>query len=140
MATAMMARLAAWLETNGTALGLREVRSDGRDPAALPAASLRLLGSGGHGPLSEQELELKLSLAGARPAELTAALSELTALARAQLSRFCLEQTELRSLRWLETAYPRPTELPGGPVLASSVSRLGLTMLSGSTAAGEVNA
>lgn len=138
MPTAMITRLADWLEAESAALGLREVRADGAEPASLPAAGLRLLSSGGQAPLCEQELELRLSVSGARPAELTAALSTLTAAVRARLSRFCLEQPELRSLRWLETSYPRPAELPGGPVIASSLSRLGLTLLSGTSGSGEV--
>jgi hypothetical protein len=134
MATTIISRLSAWLQQESSGLGLREIRADGREPAALPAASLRMISSGGREPLIEQELELKLTISGARPADLAGALSELTALLRSRISRFCLEQTELRSLRWLETQYPRPVELPGGPVLASSVTRLGLTLLSGSVA------
>lgn len=138
MATTILSRLSAWLTDESSGLGLREIRADGREPAALPAASLRMISSSGREPLIEQQLELKLTIAGARPAELAAALSELTALVRSRISRFCLEQTELRSLRWLETQYPRPTELPGGPLLASSVTRLGLTLVSGTVATEEL--
>ena len=106
--------------------------------ASRPAVVLRLVGSTGNAPLVEQELELRVLAAGARPAELLARLSELTAGIRARISYFCLQQPELRSIRWLETQYPRPAELAGGPVLAASVSRLAMTAIAAS--AGEVSA
>ncbi|MCB1216430.1 hypothetical protein KDL44_03505 [bacterium] len=138
MPTTIIARLSAWLQQEAGGLGLREVRMDGREPAAHPAVVLRLVGSTGNAPLVEQELELRVLAAGARPAELLARLSELTAGIRARISYFCLQQPELRSIRWLETQYPRPAELAGGPVLAASVSRLAMTAIAAS--AGEVSA
>ncbi len=129
MAMPITGRLAAWLQQEAGGLGLREVRSDGREPTAHPAAVLRLLRSGGQYPIAEQEIELRIITAGARPAQLAEQLSGLTTSLQARLSRFCLEQPELRSIRWLETRYPRPRELPGGPLLASSISRLGMTLL-----------
>lgn len=130
MATTITARLAAWLQQEAGGLGLREVRPDGRDPAAHPAVVLRMLSAGGTEPVSRQELELRIVAAGSRPDDLREQLARLTAALRSRLARFCLEQPELRSIRWLETSYPRPEGLAGGPVLASSVSRIGLTVVS----------
>ena len=138
MATTIISRLGAWLQQEAGGLGLREVRTDGRDPTAHPAAVLRLVEAAGGYPVSEQQLELRILAAGARPAQLMQELSSLTMQLRSRISRFCLEQPELRSIRWLATDYPRPADLPGGPVLGSSVTRLGLTLIADN--AGEVHA
>ncbi|MCB1186938.1 hypothetical protein KDL29_07195 [bacterium] len=138
MATTIISRLTAWLQQEAGGLGLREVRSDGLDPAAHPAAVLRLVEQGGRYPVSEQRIELRVVVAGARPAELMNQLGSLSTAIRARISRFCLEQPELRSIRWQQTSYPRPASLAGGPVLASSVTELGLTAIAGN--AQEVNA